>query len=146
MNEQDEIFKGKTLNGLFEDIYKKSQEKDRQIKMLIGELRPLIQNIGDATVIVPLIKEYMEVAVKNDDHLIKMSGIIQRLISSSQRTAAVGGDNSLLSEAEKMQLLSELDELEAEVENNTSDSDVSSQIEDVKNKLNKGKQDNEEEQ
>jgi hypothetical protein len=80
MDKDDKIFGNKTLSDIFSDIYKKSNEKDRQIKMLIGELRPLIQNIGDATVIVPLIKEYMEVAVRNDDHLIKMASIVQRLI------------------------------------------------------------------
>ena len=73
MDRNDEIFKGKSLNDIFQDIYNKSSEKDRQIKMLIGELRPLITNIGDATVIVPLIKEYMEVAIRNDDAIVKMA-------------------------------------------------------------------------
>jgi len=134
MDRSEEIWKGKNLNSIFEDIYKKSQEKDRQIKMLIGELRPLIENVGDATIIVPLIKEYMEVAIKNDDHIVKMAGIVQRLISSTQRATAVGGDNFLLTDAEKAQLLSDLDEIEASTEDN---SDVQSDIDSAKSKLNK---------
>ena len=89
MDSNDEIFKGKSLNDIFQDIYNKSSEKDRQIKMLIGELRPLITNIGDATVIVPLIKEYMEVAIRNDDAIVKMAAIVQRLIGSTNRNAGL---------------------------------------------------------
>ena len=34
---------------------------NRSIIALISELKPLVQEIGDATLIVPLIKEYMEI-------------------------------------------------------------------------------------
>ena len=136
MNRDEEIFKGKTLNDIFKDIYNKSNEKDRQIKMLIGELRPLIKNIGDATIIVPLIKEYMEVAVRNDDHIIKLAGIVQRLISTHQRSSALGGENTLISEEEKRQLLSELDGIEADMLNHNDTNDVQNKIDDIKNKLN----------
>jgi hypothetical protein len=136
MNRDEEIFKGKTLNDIFKDIYTKSNEKDRQIKMLIGELRPLIKNVGDATIIVPLIKEYMDVAVRNDDHIIKLAGIVQRLISTQQRTSAIGGENTLISEEEKRQLLSELDNIEAEMSSHDEANDVQNKIDDIKNKLN----------
>lgn len=137
MNRDEEIFKGKTLNDIFKDIYNKSNEKDRQIKMLIGELRPLIKNVGDATVIVPLIKEYMDVAVKNDDHIIKLAGIVQRLISTQQRTSALGGENTIISEEEKRQLLSELDNIESDIsEQQDTKDDVQNKIDDIKNKLN----------
>ena len=52
---------------------------------LIGELKPLIENIGDATLVVPMIKEYMEIGVKNDEHLIKMAAIIQRIESAANK-------------------------------------------------------------
>jgi hypothetical protein len=136
MDKDDKIFGNKTLSDVFADIYKKSNEKDRQIKMLIGELRPLIQNIGDATVIVPLIKEYMDVAVRNDDHIIKMASIVQRLIGSQQKSAALGGDNFMLSDEEKAKLLSELDEMEADIQDSAHEpDDIQTKIDDVKNKL-----------
>lgn len=134
MDRNDEIFKGKSLNDIFKDIYNKSSEKDRQIKMLIGELRPLITNIGDATVIVPLIKEYMEVAIRNDDAIVKMAAIVQRLIGSTNRNAGTEG-GSLLSEEEKKQLLSELDEIEADVQDSGAEDIVQQQIDNVKKKL-----------
>jgi hypothetical protein len=106
-----EIFKGKSFSDLMKDIYSNSSKKDRQINMLIGELRPLIQNVGDATVIVPLIKEYLEVGVKNDDHLVKLAAIVQRLVSTNSRVQSDTGNSWMLSEEEKKQLMGELDEI-----------------------------------
>lgn len=79
MDSEKEIFKGKKLSDLFEEIYNNSKETKSQVKGLIGELKPLIENIGDATLLVPMIKEYMEIGVKNDEHLIKLATVIQRL-------------------------------------------------------------------
>ena len=106
-----EIFKGKSFSDLMKDIYSNSSKKDRQINMLIGELRPLIQNVGDATVIVPLIKEYLEVGVKNDDHLVKLAAIVQRLVSTNNRVQSDTGNSWMLSDEEKKQLMGELDEI-----------------------------------
>ena len=79
MSLDKEIFKGKTLSDLFGEIYENSKETKTQVKSLIQELKPLIENIGDATLIVPMIKEYMEIGVKNDEHLIKLATVIQRI-------------------------------------------------------------------
>ena len=106
-----EIFKGKKFSDLMKDIYSNSSKKDRQINMLIGELRPLIKNIGDATVIVPLIKEYIEVGVKNEEHLVKLAAVVQRLVSTNNRVQTDTGNSWILSEEEKRQLLGELDGL-----------------------------------
>lgn len=108
-----EIFKGKSFSDLLKDIYSNSQKKDRQINVLISELRPLIKNIGDATVIVPLIKEYLEVGVKNDEHLVKLAAVVQRLVSTNNKVQAETGQSWLLSEEEKQQLLEELDSIES---------------------------------
>ena len=106
-----EIFKGKTFSDLLKDIYSNSSKKDRQINMMIGELRPLIKNVGDATVIVPLIKEYLEVGVKNDEHLVKLAAVVQRLVSTSSKVQAETGNSWMLSDEEKRQLMGELDEI-----------------------------------
>ena len=106
-----EIFKGKSFSDLMKDIYSNSSKKDRQINMLIGELRPLIKNVGDATIIVPLIKEYLEVGVKNDEHLVKLAAVVQRLVSTSSKVQAETGNSWMLSDEEKRQLMGELDEI-----------------------------------
>ena len=67
------IFKEKRYSELLEEIYDNQKRKEKQISGLISELRPLIQDTGDATIIVPLIKEYMEIGVKNDEQLIKVA-------------------------------------------------------------------------
>lgn len=106
-----EIFKGKSFSDLMKDIYSNSSKKDRQINMLIGELKPLIKNVGDATVIVPLIKEYLEVGVKNDEHLVKLAAVVQRLVSTNNRVQAETGNTWMLSEEEKKQLMGELEDI-----------------------------------
>ena len=74
------IFKNKKFADLIEEIYDNQKRKEKQISTLISELRPLIEDTGDATLIVPLIKEYLEIGVKNDDQLVKVATIIQRTI------------------------------------------------------------------
>ena len=108
MKDDEEIFKGKTFSGLMEDIYENSRKKEAQINDLIKQLQPMIKNMGDATVLVPIIKEYLEVAVKNDEHLIKMAAIIQRATSRS----TVEGTGVLLTEEEKKQLLETVEEVQ----------------------------------
>ena len=102
MDKNDEIFKGTTFSDLMSDVYHNSKKKDRQINQLIAQLHPLIKNASDATIIVPLIKEYLDVAVKNDDHLVKLTAIVQRYISTKQ---TISGADGLLSDEEKQQLL-----------------------------------------
>jgi hypothetical protein len=132
-----EIFKGKSFSELMKDIYSNSSKKDRQINMLIGELRPLIKNVGDATVIVPLIKEYLEVGVKNDEHLVKLAAVVQRLVSTSNRVQAETGNSWMLSEEEKKQLMGELDEIAgAEKEINTKVVELTSKQTDLEAEIN----------
>ena len=109
MNGLDNIVFGKKkFSDILEEIYTNQQKKDKQISTLISELKPLVQEIGDATLIVPLIKEYLEISVKNDEQLIKMATIIQRCLINKEN----GGDNGFnISEEEKAQLLKEIDKL-----------------------------------
>ena len=111
MSLDKEIFKGKTLSDLFGEIYDNSKETKSQVKGLIGELKPLIENIGDATLIVPMIKEYMEIGVKNDDALIKLATIIQRI-----ETAQAKGDDGEFDFSDLQDLLEEQEALNQEVE------------------------------
>lgn len=132
-----EIFKGKSFSDLMKDIYSNSSKKDRQINMLIGELRPLIKNVGDATVIVPLIKEYLEVGVKNDEHLVKLAAVVQRLVSTNTRVQSETGQSWMLSEEEKRQLIGELDEIAgAEKEINQKVVELTSKTTGIESELN----------
>jgi hypothetical protein len=105
MNNEFELFKGTTFSDLMRDVYHNSKKKSRQIDTLIQELQPLVKNIGDATVIVPLIKDYLEVSVKNDDALVKLAAIVQRLVSVSSKDE--DGNEFGISDDERRRLLEE---------------------------------------
>jgi hypothetical protein len=103
------IFGKKKFSDVLEEIYNNQKKKDQQVTALISELKPLISDIGDATLVVPLIKEYMEISVKNDDILIKMAALAQRAM------ATVTADGSLtISDEEKEQLLAAMNELKGD--------------------------------
>ena len=81
MDKDTELFKGKTFGRyIMSDVYHNSKKKDRQLKLLIAQLEPLVKNLQVATVIVPLIKEYMEVSIKNDEQIVKLAAIVQRML------------------------------------------------------------------
>jgi hypothetical protein len=106
------IFDDTSFSDLLKEIHGNQKKKAKQLASLIAELRPLVQSLGDATVVVPLIKEYMEISVKNDDQLIKMAAIVQRLSTSSTS----GGDGGLLTEDEMAQLQELTEEIAKTVE------------------------------
>lgn len=106
MSADYELFKGTSFSDLMRDVYHNSKKKSRQIDTLIQELQPLVKNVGDATVIVPLIAEYLEVSVKNDDALVKLASIVQRLVSASSKGEEEGNEFGL-SDEERKRLIQE---------------------------------------
>ena len=106
------LFDDKSFSDLLKEIHGNQKKKAKQLASLIAELRPLVQSLGDATVIVPLIKEYMEISVKNDDQLIKMAAIVQRLSTSTSQS----GDGGLLTDEEMSQLMDVAEEISKTVE------------------------------
>ena len=112
MSLDKEIFNGKTLSDLFGEIHDNSSTTRNQVKSLINELKPLIDNIGDATLIVPMIKEYMEIQVKNDDALIKLATIVQRIETAN----ANGSGDEMFDLSELQDLLEEQEALDSETQ------------------------------
>ena len=112
MSNEYELFNGTNFSDLMRDVYHNSKKKSRQIDTLIKSLEPMIKNVGDATVIVPLIKDYLEVSVKNDDALVKLAAVVQRLVTANSKED--DGNEFGLSEEERKRLL---EEAEAEIEN-----------------------------
>ena len=129
-----QLFDGKNLSSLFKDIYENQQNKKKNISELIESLRKLIKNVGEATVIAPIIKDLIEVSVKNDDHLIKLATIAQRLAAAEAKGI---GEDGWLSENEKAQLLQDMEETINEVEKKNDEKllDIQVEIEDIKTKI-----------
>jgi len=115
MANDKEIFEGKTFQDLTRDIYENTQNKKKQIDLLISEIHGFITTIDDVIMVAPIIKEYMEVSVKNDEHLVKLAGVLQRIISKS---VGENEESYLLSDLEKEELMGTLqdtvDELQSE--------------------------------
>jgi len=109
------IFDDKTLSGVFKDIYENTESKRQQINQFILKLTQLIRTPEDASVIAPVIKDFMEVNVKNDEHIVRVAQIAQRAMSIGAKASST---SDLLTEEEKNQLLSnisfEIDELQEE--------------------------------
>jgi hypothetical protein len=107
-----ELFPGKNLSGLFQDIYINQINKKDKIGALIVELKNKIKHNGDIAIIGPIIKDLIDTSVKNDDHLLKLATIAQRIINSDKKSE---GDAGFLSDDEKAQLLQDLEETKEEV-------------------------------
>ena len=125
MSDKNEIFEGKTFQDLTKDIYENTTKRKTQIDLLISEIHGFITTIDDVVLVAPIIKEYMDTAVRNDEHLVKLAGVLQRIISKSQ------GDNDesmLLSDSEKEELMSTLQDTVQDLENEQS------RLEGIKNK------------
>ena len=105
MSDKNEIFEGKTFQDLTKDIYENSQKKKLQIDLLIQEIHGFITTIDDVVMVAPIIKEYMDVSIKNDEHLVKLAGVLQRIISKSQGES---DESMLLTDAEKEELMGTL--------------------------------------
>ena len=103
MSKDYEIFKGKTLSDLFEDIYKNTERNKTQLEVLMKEVTSFIKDGDTAVQIIPMLKEYLEINVKNDEQLVKLAAVIQRLIAAETKA---GSESEFgLSEKEKEQLM-----------------------------------------
>mgnify|MGYP003130433673 FL=1 len=112
MSNDYEIFEGKTLSDVFKDIYDNSKTNKQQLEVLMKEVVGFIKDGDTAVQIIPMLKEYLEINVKNDEQLVKLATIVQR-ITAAERRASDSGDEFGLSEAEKQQLM---DAIESDVQ------------------------------
>ena len=125
MSNEKEIFEGKTFQDLTKDIYENTTKRKVQIDLLISEIHGFITTIDDVVLVAPIIKEYMDTAVKNDEHLVKLAGVLQRIISKSQGES---DESMLLTDEEKEELMGTLQDTVQDLQNE------SDRLEVIKNK------------
>ena len=113
MSNDFELFPGKNLSGLFQDIYQNQVNKKQKISSMIDEFKKMVRHAGDVAVMGPIIKDLIDSSVKNYDHLIKLATIAQRIVAADKK---VEGQDGFLTEEEKQQLLNQLDETQKEIE------------------------------
>ena len=119
MSNDYEIFEGKSLSSLFKDIYSNSKRNKTQLEILVKEVSGFIKDGDMAVQLIPMIREYLDINVKNDELLVKLASIVQRLIQAENKSTS--SDDFSLSDSEKAQLLSSLDETVLELQKKSDD-------------------------
>ena len=108
MSNDYEIFEGKTLSDVFKDIYDNSKTNKQQLEVLMKEVVGFNKDGDTAVQIIPMLKEYLEINVKNDEQLVKLATIVQRITAAEKRVSD-SGEEFGLSEAEKEQLMNAIE-------------------------------------
>ena len=114
MSQDYELFEGKSLSSLFKDIYDNSVHNKKQLEVLVGEVAGFIKDGDMAIQLIPMIKEYLDINVKNDEQLVKLATVVQRLIAAENK----GGSEAEfgLSDKEKEQLLKSIDDVVVDIQ------------------------------
>ena len=118
MEKDFKIFGDKNFSDLSQEIYENNKLKKTQIDLLIQEVHGYIQGIEDIAIVGPIIKELMDVGIKNDDNLVKLATLYQRIMS--KQTIDESGV-SLLSDEEKEQLMASLEDVAEDLQKKKDD-------------------------
>jgi hypothetical protein len=102
------VFDGMSLSDLFKKIHKNNKDIDKQIGDFIDTMKPMATaNAGSATMLMPTVKDLIDVNVKNNEQLIKMAAIAQRAatVNANQGVDLINMDeiNALLEEQKAVQ-------------------------------------------
>ena len=131
MEKDFNIFDGKNFSDLSKEIYDNSKLKKTQLDLLIQEVHGYIQGIEDIALVGPIIKELFDASIKNDDTLLKLATVIQRIMN---KQADAVDDTSLLSEDEKEELMASLEDAAASLQNKSDE--IESSITKVRKQVN----------
>ncbi len=128
------LFGEKKLSDLFQEIYSNQRNKKQKIADLIEEFKKSIRHAGDIAEIGPVIKDLVKFSVENDDLLLRLATIAQRIIAAESKGPS---DDGFLSEAERAQLLDEVRSVADEMEKQTKDKvdDIELELQEIQSKL-----------
>jgi glycyl-tRNA synthetase beta subunit len=124
-----ELFDGKTMEDVFRDIYDNHEAQKKDISGILKTMAKHIIQIEDAVALGPVIQTLLDTGIKNDEQLIKMANVAQRIIAIENKVVNTS-DNLGLTEEEKEKLLKQARE-ELEQDNQ----DIQDELERVKNKI-----------
>ena len=121
MEKDFKIFGDKNFSDLSQEIYENSKLKKTQIELLVQEVHGYIQCIEDIAVVGPILKELLDVGVKNDDNLLKLATVFQRIMAKAGTDES---DIGLLSDDEKQQLLDSLEDAASEIQKKSDETSI----------------------
>ena len=121
MEKDFKIFGDKNFSDLSQEIYENSKLKKTQIELLVQEVHGYIQGIEDIAVVGPILKELLDVGVKNDDNLLKLATVFQRIMAKAGTDES---DIGLFSDDEKQQLLDSLEDAASEIQKKSDETSI----------------------
>ena len=102
------IFGNTSLSDLFKQIHKNNKDIDKKIEDFIDTMKPMATaNVGNATNLMPVVKDLIDVNVKNNEQLVKMAAIAQRASTTNPNSG-----NELIDMSEIEALLAEQKEVQ----------------------------------
>jgi hypothetical protein len=104
IDKDSKIFDDKSLSDVFRDIYNNSKDKQTKIDNIVNSAKDVIKDISSASLLLPIIKEILEISVKNDEQLVKLAAIIQKILDKKEIQGGLDIE-SILPIEEKRQLL-----------------------------------------
>lgn len=112
MSSEKIVYGNTTYEDLLKEIHKKSKDKDKQITSLIDQLKPLIgDTVNSAIMVVPLIANYLNSSLKNDDNLIKLATLVQRSMAPDSSSS----DDFSMTDEEREIILKQVSTINKEV-------------------------------
>lgn len=97
-----EVFKNTNFTDILQDIHSNVITKRDSIDSVIAQLTDLVTGINDMVTLAPIIRDFYDVSLKNDDHMVKLATVVQRLMSAE---AGAATDDGALSDEEKDRII-----------------------------------------
>ena len=107
-----EVFEGKSFQDILKEIHTQAVKKRESIEKLMDTIAAMIKKPADAAILVPVVRDLIDIGIKNDEHLVKIATIVQRLMTAGENSASPEGD-WVLSQADRDSLMEEAKEFKA---------------------------------
>lgn len=78
------VFKKKTFGDLLNEIHTNSRNTDKILFEMIQDMKDLIETLGDAIQMAPIIATYVKMSIDNNDHIIKLASIVQKCLDRAK--------------------------------------------------------------
>lgn len=131
------LFGNKSISNLFQEVYNNQQSKKTHIQTLIADFKDKIKSSSDVAEIGPVIKDLVKFSVENDEILLKLASLAQRIVAAESKST---GDDGFLTEVERLQLLEELEITANKIDSKEVNSrvmEIESELEYLQDKLSK---------
>ena len=118
MSADYEIYKGKGLSDLFKKIDDNQARNKIQIESLIQEMMVYIKDPQSEQTLFPMISDFMESNIRNDELLVKLGAVVQRVMQTENKS--MDGEYGL-SDTDKEQILGKIEEAANNIQNDIDD-------------------------